>query len=291
MNRVPPITIVPPAPTAGRQPLEQAETVVRDMCEVTPVVWKGRPCLMACERPGRGGSVEDYYLELTDLETGEVLSRFAEGYGLGCAIVRDGTFYAFASRFHDNNWNDVTLFKSTDLKNWEQRVVIEQEGEHLFNSSVCAGPDAGGPTLRNSPGRSPMTRPNIVFAFADDWGRYAGAYAALEGATSINALVSTPNFDRLAGEGVLFANAFVPAPSCTPCRSSLLSGQYFWRTGRGAILQGAVWDPAIPSYPLLLKEAIYRIDAKTLKVEMMAAAPAAKIPRKAVSMATEVANG
>lgn len=101
-------------------------------------------------------------------------------------------------------------------------------------------------------------RPNILFAFADDWGRYAGVYAQREPG-GIGDAVTTPHFDRLAREGVLFSNAFVNAPSCTPCRSSLLSGQYFWRTGRGAILQGAVWDLAIPSYPLLLEEAGYHI--------------------------------
>ncbi|MFT5095528.1 MAG: N-sulfoglucosamine sulfohydrolase, partial [Porticoccaceae bacterium] len=74
-------------------------------------------------------------------------------------------------------------------------------------------------------------RPNILFAFADDWGRYASAYAKLEPGGPSD-IVSTPNFDRIASEGVLFRNAFVNAPSCTPCRSSLLSGQYFWRTGR-----------------------------------------------------------
>lgn len=101
-------------------------------------------------------------------------------------------------------------------------------------------------------------RPNIVFAFADDWGRYASAYAAIEKG-GLSDIVSTPGFDRVAKEGVLFTNAFVNAPSCTPCRSSLLSGQYFWRTGRGAILQGALWDSEIPSYPLILEEAGYHI--------------------------------
>jgi N-sulfoglucosamine sulfohydrolase len=101
-------------------------------------------------------------------------------------------------------------------------------------------------------------RPNIVFAFADDWGRYASAYAKLEPGGPSD-IVATPRFDQLAREGVLFTHAFVNAPSCTPCRSSLLSGQYFWRTGRGAILQGAVWDNNIPSYPLLLEKAGYHI--------------------------------
>jgi len=111
----------------------------------------------------------------------------------------------------------------------------------------------------------PGARPNILFCFADDWGRHARAYAALESRPSINGLLKTPNLDRLAREGALFENAFVTSPSCTPCRSSLLSGQYFFRTGRGAILQGAVWDPAIPSYPLLLRDAGYHI-GETYKV-------------------------
>lgn len=101
-------------------------------------------------------------------------------------------------------------------------------------------------------------RPNIVFAFADDWGRYASLYGKLEPG-GLNDLVQTPHFDKLAKQGVLFTNAFVNAPSCTPCRSSLLSGQHFWRTGQGAILQGAVWDRSIPSYPLLLQKAGYHI--------------------------------
>ncbi len=101
-------------------------------------------------------------------------------------------------------------------------------------------------------------RPNIVMAFADDWGQYAGAYAKLSPG-GISDAAKTPNFDQVANEGVLFTRAFVSAPSCTPCRSSLLSGQHFWRCGRASILQGAVWDLAIPSYPLLLEKSGYRI--------------------------------
>ena len=95
--------------------------------------------------------------------------------------------------------------------------------------------------------------PNIVFAFADDWGRYASAYAKHEGPRSLSGLINTPHFDRVAGEGALFLNALVPAPSCTPCRSSILSGQYFWQTGLGAILVGAVWDDSIPTFPIELE--------------------------------------
>ena len=102
-------------------------------------------------------------------------------------------------------------------------------------------------------------KPNLLFLFADDWGRYASILRESEGPGTINDVVETPNFDRIAGEGVFFRNAHVSAPSCTPCRSALLTGQHFWRTNTGAILRGAVWDDSIPSYPLLLQEAGYFI--------------------------------
>src|SRR5690349_20165550 len=88
-------------------------------------------------------------------------------------------------------------------------------------------------------------RPNILFCFAYDWGRYASIFAALEKQPSLNQVVKTPNIDRVAREGVLFRRAFVNAPSCTPCRSALLSGRYFFNTGRGAILHTAEWDSSI----------------------------------------------
>jgi len=102
-------------------------------------------------------------------------------------------------------------------------------------------------------------RPNVVFAFADDYGRYASAYGTHDVRPSVNRLIRTPNIDAVAAAGVLFLNAHVSSPSCTPCRGALLSGRHFWQTGRSAILSGAVWDPAIPSYPLLLREAGYHI--------------------------------
>ena len=108
-------------------------------------------------------------------------------------------------------------------------------------------------------------RLNILFIFADDWGRYASCYKGLDGRPTPNDVIQTPNVDRVAREGALFRNAFVNAPSCTPCRSSLLSGRYFFQTGRAAILQGAVWDEKIPTFPLLLRDAGYHI-GKSFKV-------------------------
>jgi N-sulfoglucosamine sulfohydrolase len=99
--------------------------------------------------------------------------------------------------------------------------------------------------------------PNILFLFADDWGRYASLLAEIDGPGGINDVVQTPNFDAIARRGVFFRNAHVSAPSCTPCRSSLLTGRHFWQTGSGSILVGAVYDNTIPSFPPLLRDAGY----------------------------------
>lgn len=43
-----------------------------------------------------------------------------------------------------------------------------------------------------------VSRPNILFLFADDWGRYVSAYAKVDGRPSINDVIKTPNCDRVA---------------------------------------------------------------------------------------------
>ncbi len=108
------------------------------------------------------------------------------------------------------------------------------------------------------PSEQKKSRPHIVMAFADDWGCYASAYAKHFPGTA-SEVISTPKFDSIARDGVLFTNAFVSAPSCTPCRSSLMAGQPFWRCDKASILLGAVWDFSLPAYPLLLEESGYRI--------------------------------
>lgn len=77
----------------------------------------------------------------------------------------------------------------------------------------------------------PDTQPNFLLIITDDqsWEHtgFAG-YPALK----------TPQFDRLAQEGIYFDNAYVSAPSCTASRSALLAGQHVWRLGPAALLWG-----------------------------------------------------
>jgi len=65
-------------------------------------------------------------------------------------------------------------------------------------------------------------RPNILFAVSDDQSYpHASAYGY--------AAVSTPGFDRVARAGVLFHNAFTPAPGCSPMRAAFLTGRNIWQ--------------------------------------------------------------
>lgn len=50
--------------------------------------------------------------------------------------------------------------------------------------------------------------------------------------------VQTPHLDRLATEGMLFRRAYCPNPTCTPTRSSLLTGQYPSRHGAWSLGTG-----------------------------------------------------
>ena len=129
----------PTAMPASRRPALRFEPQsLGDICESAPIVWRGRLALMKCIRPVSGGVSSDYVQSLEDVETGAPLARFAQGYGLASTLVRRGALYVFASRFENGTWNDVTLFQSKDLKNWEHRVIVKQEREHLFNTSACA---------------------------------------------------------------------------------------------------------------------------------------------------------
>jgi len=129
--------LVPPIPKKAFPHLISEGLVKDQMCELSPFIWQGKLCHMECVRPGSGGKKEDYALVLKDALSDQTLTRFAQGYGLASIHVHQDTLYVFASRWEDGFWNDVTLFKSSDLKHWDQEVVIHQENEHLFNSSVC----------------------------------------------------------------------------------------------------------------------------------------------------------
>ena len=68
------------------------------------------------------------------------------------------------------------------------------------------------------------SQPNLVIFYVDDLG-YGdlGSYG--------HQIVTTPNIDRLAKEGVKFTQYYAPAPLCSPSRAGLLTGRTPYRTG------------------------------------------------------------
>jgi N-sulfoglucosamine sulfohydrolase len=78
-----------------------------------------------------------------------------------------------------------------------------------------------------APQAQKTSRPNILFAIADDWAYgYAGAYGSR--------FVKTPAFDRVAREGVLFTRAFTPNAKCAPSRAIILTGRNSWQLEEAA---------------------------------------------------------
>lgn len=78
---------------------------------------------------------------------------------------------------------------------------------------------------------SQLQKPNVIYLISDDLG--IGDLSCY-GATK----VSTPNIDRLAGQGMQFTNAYATSSTSTPSRFGLLTGMYPWRQENTGIAPG-----------------------------------------------------
>lgn len=67
-----------------------------------------------------------------------------------------------------------------------------------------------------------MNRPNILYIHSHDTGRYVAPYGQC---------VNTPNIQKLAEQGMLFRHAYCAAPTCSPSRAALLTGQAAYSSG------------------------------------------------------------
>lgn len=92
-------------------------------------------------------------------------------------------------------------------------------------------------------------RPNILFAIADD-ASHMSAYG--------HRFLNTPNFDRIARNGMLFKNAFTTNPKCAPSRASILTGRHTWQLEEACNHYG-IFPAKFTVYPDLLEEAGYHI--------------------------------
>ncbi|MEJ6524034.1 MAG: sulfatase, partial [Opitutales bacterium] len=101
------------------------------------------------------------------------------------------------------------------------------------------------------------SRPNVVWLFAEDTSPWMGIYGH-----EANKLAS-PNIDSIARAGVRFDRAYVPAPVCSACRSSMMVGANQIRFGSHEHRSSRAKDAqlylpeGIKLLPELLKEAGY----------------------------------
>lgn len=92
-------------------------------------------------------------------------------------------------------------------------------------------------------------QPNIIIIHADDHDQSAlSAYG--------NALIATPNLDRLAKDGAIFSQSFVGNSICAPSRATLLTGKHSHKNGH--IDNRKRFDSSQATLPKYLKTAGYQ---------------------------------
>jgi arylsulfatase A-like enzyme len=93
--------------------------------------------------------------------------------------------------------------------------------------------------------KGPPKKPNVLVIVADDW---SWPHASCLG----DKVVKTPNFDKFIKQGMLLKRVYCAAPSCTPSRASILTGQGIGRLQEGANLWG-VLPQKYRTYPDILE--------------------------------------
>ena len=94
-------------------------------------------------------------------------------------------------------------------------------------------------------------RPNILFIMSDDHAVQAlSAYGH-----EISKLAPTPNIDRIAANGVKFANSFVTNSLCGPSRGAMLTGKFGHKNGFN--YNGQSFDGSQYTWPRALHDAGY----------------------------------
>ena len=108
--------------------------------------------------------------------------------------------------------------------------------------------------LANSQKLSP---PNILWIVSEDNSPFIGAYG--------DEFATTPNLDKLAKAGILYENAFAPAPVCAATRSSIITGMYANSLGTQHMRSGYPIPKEFKFYPSLMRAAGYYCTNKAKK--------------------------
>ena len=89
----------------------------------------------------------------------------------------------------------------------------------LVTLTTACTPDTSTDTATDKSTQTQDTRPNILFIMSDDHSERAiSAYGST--------LITTPNIDRIADEGVIFTESFVANSISGPSRAIMLTGKH-----------------------------------------------------------------
>jgi arylsulfatase A len=92
-------------------------------------------------------------------------------------------------------------------------------------AALTAGACLTAPVAAQQPAAD-TTRWNIVFILADDLGWNQTGYGWNQAGYPGAGFYETPNVDRLAAQGMVFADAYAAASICSPTRAALMTGKY-----------------------------------------------------------------
>lgn len=125
---------------AGNYPVFHKLGAINRSGEMTPFVWKGRLMRMELFDPSMGTNCNlTVGALIRDVETGEVISTVGAGGYFFSAYVEDETVYVLGRQ--RNKGDTIWIHKSTDLKNWESRILFTREGWCYYNTALTKGPD------------------------------------------------------------------------------------------------------------------------------------------------------
>ncbi len=124
------------AETAPRPRIQKLGTVELDIVETTPFVFQDKMWRMEWFRSG-------HCLRIVDHATNQEISRFGDKHQFASAYVEGGTVYVVGTRVPEGNWNGgvLTLFTSTDLKNWKETKIYDHGKVGICNTSLCKAGD------------------------------------------------------------------------------------------------------------------------------------------------------
>ena len=92
-------------------------------------------------------------------------------------------------------------------------------------------------------------QPNILWIVSEDNSPFLGCYG--------DEFATTPTFDKLATQGILYENAFANAPVCAPARSTIITGMYPPSMGTQNMRSKYPTPESIQFFPQYLREAGY----------------------------------